>query len=239
MAVKVIVAAGSPLNSQLLCGALKRSKKQFAVVGCEHTAKEFMSMAARHHADVAVISAGLDGDPEGGLKVLQDLRAAGSTLLPIMLLDFRNPEVVLEAFSAGARGVISHTDPFEVVCKCIESVHAGQVWANSQELQWILKALMDRKPARIMSAGAIPLLTPRQEQIVQMVVEGMPNREISTVLKLSEHTVRNHLFRVYERLGVSSRVELTLYALSQRSNPPAPAEKAPATALPAPSKHHR
>jgi DNA-binding NarL/FixJ family response regulator len=126
---------------------------------------------------------------------------------------------VLEAFSAGARGVLCHTDPFEVVCKCIQSVHAGQIWANSQELQWILRALTDRKPSRIVNTLGIPLLTSRQEQIVRMVVEGLPNREISAALQVSAHTVRNHLFRIYEKLGVSSRVEMVLYALSRQSVP--------------------
>jgi DNA-binding NarL/FixJ family response regulator len=235
MAIKVIIAVSSPLNSQLLSHALGRSKKQFTVVGCEHTVKGFTKKASAHHADVAVVSAGLEGDPEGGLKALRDLRAAGSTLCPIVLLDSHNPEAVLVAFSAGAKGVLSHTDPFEVVCKCIRCVHDGQVWANSQQLQWILQALADRKPSRVVNALGIPLLTPRQEQIVRMVVEGLPNSEISTTLRVSAHTVRNHLYRIYEKLGVSSRVELILYALSRQDLPSAPTSKTAAAAgLPPP-----
>jgi DNA-binding NarL/FixJ family response regulator len=221
MAIKVIIAAASPLNSQLLSHALKRFKRHFTVVGCEHTVKGFINKASEHHADVAVISATLEDDPRGGLKALHGLRAEGSTLRSIVLLDCHQPEAVLDAFSAGARGVISHTDPFEVVCKCIQCVHAGQVWANSQELLWILKALTDRKPSRVVNAVGIPLLTPRQEQIVGMVVEGMPNNEISAALHVSAHTVRNHLFRIYEKLGVSSRVELILYTLSREAPLPA------------------
>lgn len=216
MAIKVIIAVDSPLNSQLLSRALERNKKVFAVVGCEHTAKGFIREASNHHVDVAVVSYGLEGDPEGGLKALRDLRAAGSTLSPVVLLDCRKPEAVINAFSAGARGVICHTDPFEVVCKCIKCVHAGQIWANTQELQWIVKVLTNRKPSRIVNAVGIPLLTPRQEQIVRMVVEGLPNSEISAALHVSAHTVRNHLFRIYEKLGVSNRVELVLYALSRK-----------------------
>jgi DNA-binding NarL/FixJ family response regulator len=225
MAIKVIIAAGSALNSQLLCRALERPKKHFAVVGCANTVAGFLNKASEHHADVAVISAGLDGDPEGGLKALRGLRAAGSTLCTVVLLDNYNPEGVLDAFSAGARGVLCHTDPFEVVCKCIQRVHDGQVWANSQQLRWILQALTERKPSRVVNAVGIPLLTPRQEQIVGMVVEGLPNSEISTALHISAHTVRNHLFRIYEKLGVSTRVELILYALSRKDSPPTPKSK--------------
>src|SRR5271157_1698567 len=230
MAIKVIIAASSPLNSQLLCRALEHPKKHFAVVGCEHTVKGFIDKASELHADVAVVSAGLEGDPEGGLKALRDLRAVGATISPIVLLDSHEPEAVLDAFSAGARGVLCHTDPFEVVCKCIQSVHAGQVWANSQQLQWILQALTDRKPSRIVNAVGIPLLTPRQEQIVRMAVEGLPNGEISASLHISAHTVRNHLFRIYEKLGVSNRVELILYTLSRQAPPIGPNNKTDAAA---------
>jgi DNA-binding CsgD family transcriptional regulator len=58
-----------------------------------------------------------------------------------------------------------------------------------------------------------------------MVVEGLPNSEISTALHISAHTVRNHLFRIYEKLGVSTRVELILYALSRKDSPPTPKSK--------------
>ena len=86
---------------------------------------------------------------------------------------------------------------------------------SNQELHWVLKALMDRHPVRVVSALGNPLLTQRQEQIVRMVVEGLPNGEISSKLHVSPHTVKNHLFRIYEKLGVSSRVELILYAMSR------------------------
>ena len=68
-----------------------------------------------------------------------------------------------------------------------------------------------------MSLG-IPLLTQREEQIVQLVVEGLPSSKIASKLKVSGHTVKNHLFRIYEKLGVSTRSELILYALSSRQN---------------------
>jgi DNA-binding CsgD family transcriptional regulator len=68
----------------------------------------------------------------------------------------------------------------------------------------------------VVSAKGIPLLTRREEQIVGMVIEGLPNQEIAVKLGVSAHTVKNHLFRVYEKLGISNRVELVLYAQSSR-----------------------
>jgi DNA-binding CsgD family transcriptional regulator len=71
----------------------------------------------------------------------------------------------------------------------------------------------------MVSAKGSPLLTEREEQIVRMIVEGLPNREISKTLGLSPHTVKNHLFRIYNKLGISTRAELMLYALASRDVP--------------------
>jgi DNA-binding NarL/FixJ family response regulator len=70
----------------------------------------------------------------------------------------------------------------------------------------------------VVSAKGLSLLTQREEQIVNMVIQGLPNREIAVKLDVSMHTVKNHLFRVYEKLGVSNRVELVLYAQSSRQS---------------------
>jgi DNA-binding NarL/FixJ family response regulator len=219
MAIKVVIAGQTLLDCQLLFRALHRYGRHFTVPGCAHTLKELVKNVAEHQPDVAVISAGLEGDSKGGFKVLRELRAAGTTTRSILLLDSHEPEQVIEAFSAGAKGVVCKTDPLEVLCKSIQCVNAGQVWANSQELEWILEALTKREPVHVVSAIGMPLLTARQEQIVGMVAEGLPNNEIASKLQVSPHTVKNHLFRVYEKLGVSNRVELILYAMSRRGSP--------------------
>ena len=107
------------MATQLLCHALKEQRGHFLVVGCVHTPKELLKQVAEHQPDVAVISSSLEGDPEGGLKVVRELRVSAPTTRPILLLDCSNPEQVIDAFSAGAKGVACQTDPFEVLCKCI------------------------------------------------------------------------------------------------------------------------
>jgi DNA-binding NarL/FixJ family response regulator len=214
--ISLVVAQRTALGGQLLCDALSKRHRHFLVVGCVHTPKELLKQVAKHHPNVAVMSSNLDGDPEGGLKVVRELRVSAPTTRPILLLDSSNFEQVIDAFSAGAKGVACQTDPFEVLCKCIRCVHAGQIWANSRELQWLIKALGDREPARVLSAIGIALLTLREEQVVSMVVEGLTNDEIAAQLGVSAHTVKNHLFRIYEKLGISSRMELNLYVTSSR-----------------------
>jgi DNA-binding NarL/FixJ family response regulator len=204
------------MASQLLCAALNEKDGRFRVVDCVHTLKDFLRQVTEHHPDVAVMSSNLEGDPKGGLKTVRVLRVAAPTTCPILLLDCSNQEEVIDAFSAGAKGVACQTDPLEVLCKCIQCVHAGQVWANSRQLQWIVKALGDREPVRMVSAKGILLLSRREEQVVNMAVEGLTNQEIAGKLGVSAHTVKNHLLHIYEKLGISNRIELTLYATGNR-----------------------
>jgi DNA-binding NarL/FixJ family response regulator len=187
---------------------------QFLVVGCVHSSSELLKQVAERQPEVAVISSILEGDPVGGLKVVRQLRDNGSNTHSIILLDSSDPPQVIDAFSAGAKGVVSQTSPIEALFKGIRSVHAGKIWATSQELQWVVKTLGEREPARVMSAQGLSLLTPREEQIVGMVLEGLPNQEIALKLQVSPHTVKNHLFNVYQKIGVSNRVELSLYTQS-------------------------
>ena len=214
--ISVIVAQRTAMAGQLLCRALKEQRRHLVVVGCTDTPKEFLKQVAEQGPDVAVVSSNLDGDPQGGLKILRELRASSPTTRPVLLLDCSDPEQVIDAFSAGAKGVAWQTDSFEVLCKCIRCVHAGQIWANSRQLQWIVKTLGDREPVRVVSAKGIPLLSRREEQVANMVVDGLTNQEIAVKLGVSAHTVKNHLFRIYEKLGISSRMELNLYATGNR-----------------------
>ena len=217
MPISIVVAQRTALAAQLLCRTLKAQRKHFVVVGCVHTSDALLKQIAEHHPDVAVISSILEGDPKGALKVVRQLRVSAPTTRPIVLLDCSEPEQVVDCFSAGAKGVICQTDPFELLFKCIRCVHAGQIWANSQELQSLVKALGDREPVRVVSANGIPLLTQREEEIVKMVVDGLPNHEIAAKLGVSAHTVKNHLFHAYEKLGISNRAELGLYVQSCRN----------------------
>ncbi len=216
MPISVLVAQRTAMAGQLLCRVLKEQRRHLAVVGCTDTRKEFLKQAAEHRPDVAVISSNLAGDPQGGLKAVRELGVSSPTTRPILLLDCSDSEQVIDAFSAGAKGVACQTDSFELLCKCIQCVHAGQIWANSHQLQWIIKALEDREPVHVVSAKGIPLLSRREEQVVNMVVEGLGNGEIAGKLGVSAHTVKNHLLRIYEKLGISNRMELNLYATGSR-----------------------
>jgi DNA-binding NarL/FixJ family response regulator len=133
----------------------------------------------------------------------------------VVLLDALERNLVVEAFRCGARGVFCRSGSFQALCKCILCVHEGQVWASSAELRFVVEALVDPVPIETRGWPNSRPLSKREEEIAHMVAEGFSNRQISERLVLSEHTIKNYLFRVFEKLGVSTRVELTLYALKR------------------------
>jgi DNA-binding NarL/FixJ family response regulator len=90
------------------------------------------------------------------------------------------------------------------------------VWANSKHLGFLLEALGQTKSLQLRDARGASLLSKREETVVRLVADGLTNKAISSELHLSEHTVRNYLFRIFDKLGVSSRVELVLYCLQDR-----------------------
>ena len=216
MPTTVLVAGRNNLANDLLCRSLNQHRKQFRVVGFAHKVKDLLKQVAESQPDVILIGVNMGNNPMAGLQALRELSLTGSSARAVVLLDSSDPEQVVEAFSHGARGVFCESGDLPTLCKCVRCVHAGQVWADSTQLQWVLQAFQKRGMIHITSAKGAPLLSKREEQIVRMIAEGLPNSEICTALGLSSHTVKNHLFNIYNKLGVSSRAELQVYALASR-----------------------
>jgi two-component system nitrate/nitrite response regulator NarL len=206
------------MNCQLVTSALRPRRYHVAVVASTVESTRALALLKEKQPDVAVISARLQAGPVEGFSMLRELRSARATTRAIMLLDTRERGLVTEAFRHGAHGVIFRDEPLETLCKCIHAVHDGQVWANSEHLSYLLDALSTSMPLHLQDARGANLLSKREEDVVRLVADGMTNREISHELNLSEHTVRNYLFRVFEKLGISNRVELVLYCVQQRQN---------------------
>ena len=166
-------------------------------------------------AEVALISEELQVGQQAGIKVFQKLRnfrRASS----IMLLHCSKPSCVIKAFRGGARGIFYRTPSLKALSKCIETVHKGQIWASNEDLEHLINALTHIEPLHFNNFEGTPLLTRREEDVVRLVADGMKNRETAEKLKVSEHSIRNYLYRIFDKLGVSSRVELILYAFNQR-----------------------
>ena len=161
------------------------------------------------------------------LAFLEQIAAAGTGVRPIVMSEDMSREDVVSFFRNGARGLVCklHTD-VSVLLKCICCVGAGQVWANSDQLEQLLRSLSHPRSLKVTNTLGDSLLSQREEQVLHLLADGLSNRDLAKTLKLSEHTVKNRLFRIFDKLGVSNRMEAVLYAISQREQRLAPSRAA-------------
>lgn len=186
---------------------------EFVVTSAMHSS-EAIEAATQQAYDVAAITADMDGNPLGGLTLLRRLRHVRPELRAVMLLDSSTELGVLESFKAGARGVFCRTDSFPLLRKCLHRIHEGQIWANAKQFEYVVGALNHSPVSLSPTTAGSGVLSKREEQVAYLVAQGYTNREISERLGLSEHTIKNYLFRTFEKLDISTRVELVLYAVS-------------------------
>lgn len=215
--VRVFVAESNPLNCQLVERALRPKRNGIDVVGSAVDGGEALAFLRENQPDVAVVSAHFQNSALAGYRFLREVRTVTARTRSVMLLHCRDHELVVDAFRCGARGVVFRDEPLEVLCKCIHAVHHGQVWANSETMRYIIDALSKTMPVRLRDSRRVHFLSKREASIARLVAEGLNNEDIALQLEITGHTVRNNLFHIFEKLGVSTRVELVLYWLQQQS----------------------
>jgi DNA-binding NarL/FixJ family response regulator len=216
--ISVFLAESSVLACQLLSDALRRLDGSIEILACESDSRGFLRRLGESQPDVALISSNLCDGSTAGFKVLYEMRAHYQTVRPIIVLDAPERDLIVTAFRTGALGTVFRTDPVDLLHKAIRSVYGGQVWANSRQMRYVLEALSTSISPCLVNARGENLLSQRQQQLVSLVAEGLSNREIAGRMHLSEHTVKNYLFRIFEKLGISNRVELIMYSMSQQQS---------------------
>jgi len=216
-AVQVVVVDSSPIQSQLLTRALK-SRRDFQVSAVALETSALDNFMQSNPADVILVV----GNHLPDLGLLRWLRVSYPKVAPVLLAENDDRELVVNALRAGAKGIFlfTHT-PFSMLCKCIHCVFRGEVWINSQQMNYVLDALSEVPTLRVVNSNGRSLLTPREEQVVALVADGLTNRGVAAELGLSEHTIKKYLLRIFDKVGTSSRVELVLYAMSHGENRPA------------------
>jgi len=212
----ILIADDSLMGCYLLKSAVTRSRFGFEVVACATSRSEIMQCLNTRSVDVALVNEDLMDGPLTGFQVVSEVRVSFPKTRAVLLLKSVQDEMIVDAFRSGAKGVFCRTEPLPALCKCIRSVHRGQIWANSKQLHLILEALVHATPLRATYYRGRALLTKREDEVFSLVAEGLPNKLIAHRLGISEHTVGNYLFKMYDKLGISSRVELVLYALARR-----------------------
>ena len=209
--VRLLVADENRMNCQLLITALRRYRR-VQVVARATTSEQILAGGRTNRPTVALISATLQDGSLSGFSAVRELRAQSPDVRAILLLNSAENGLVIDAFRAGAKGIFCREDSLSSLCRCIEVVHAGQIWANSTQLESVLDAFARVAPPRLLEdSGKVPL-SKREHEVAQLVSDGLSNREIARQLGLSEHTIKNYLFHIFEKLGMSSRVELVLFS---------------------------
>jgi two-component system, NarL family, nitrate/nitrite response regulator NarL len=213
--IRVVVADSSLMVSQLIEAALKRCRQKFEIEAFAGNSEETIRRLEEMQPNVAIISSDLQDGAMSGFKVLQKLRDSSSRTGTIMLLDTAERDLVIDAFRTGARGVFTREESFSGLPKCICTVNKGEVWVNNAQVELLLELIVRLKPLQVLKPGAMASLTLREQEIVKLVAEGMRNDEISQKLNITEHTIRNYVSHIFDKLGMSSRVELVLYSLTR------------------------
>lgn len=210
----VLIADSSQMHSQLLAGALRR-RPEFSVLTCTLELDAILAAVESAGVQLILLHAGDTRFESRGMAIVRRLNMAYPQVAQVLLLEKYDRDLVISAFRSGVRGLFDLSgNPFRLLCKCIQQVRHGQIWANSEQMQYLVDVITRVPSLRVVNARGHNLLTPREEQVVALVADGLSNREVASELHLSEHTIKKYMFRIFEKLGISSRVELVLYAVN-------------------------
>ncbi|HET9087446.1 MAG TPA: response regulator transcription factor [Acidobacteriaceae bacterium] len=222
--ISTVIFDAPGITSDLLLRAFSK-QPEYRVMGCCKSSKEAIRLITQTQPDTVIISVFEREGSLAALQMLEELALIGSPARAVVLSANPTNDEVVSYFRAQARGVLSGTTAdFALLCKCLTCVHAGQIWATSEQLVCLVRSLSEPKLLRVLNTRGLPVLSSREQEVLDLLAEGLSNRDIAAALAISEHTVRNHLFHIFDKLGVSSRMEAVLYAFNH-SKTPSPVEK--------------
>ncbi|HTS06121.1 MAG TPA: response regulator transcription factor [Candidatus Eisenbacteria bacterium] len=211
---RILIADSNRMQSQLLISALRRHP-EFEIHSCAMDTVSILQAVTVSYPRVALLSLSSLANASEAVMTLRRFHLSHPEIPKVLLTDSVNRDLVINSFRSGIRGIFSVNDAnLRSLCKCILRVADGQIWANTEQLNYILELISEIPSLRVVNSTGDRILTPREEQVVALVAEGLGNRQIAIELNLSEHTIKKYLFRIFEKLGISTRVELVLYAVN-------------------------
>jgi DNA-binding NarL/FixJ family response regulator len=213
--IRVVLADPCRIHCDLIAQEIKRRNCGIQILTSAIDTTGLLEAVSTYNPELVVCHVDLRDGNEAGFRASRQLRQRQPALRVILLLRSDRREQIVEAFRHGAHGVFSGDASLDDLCKCIHDVMRGEIWASRKELGYLLEALSESVPTSSSANRGPGHLTKREEEIASLVAEGLTNREIAGRLSLSEHTVRNYLFRIFDKLGISSRVELVLRTVEQ------------------------
>ncbi len=215
--IRILIADDHPIFRVGLRKVLE-SQRDFRVVGEAADGAEAVKLAHQFQPDILLLD--LDMPNGSGLETLRQLSAAPSAPRTILVAASIEKEETLAAIRLGARGVILKETPPGRLLDSVRSVMANRFWVGRDRVADLVQAIKalesdSKQPGDLERFG----LTPRERQMVAAIVSGRTNKDIAREFSISKETVKRHLSNTFDKLGVSNRLELALFALHHQLVP--------------------
>ena len=211
--VRILIAE----SHQVMREGLRRllsAEKGFSVIGEATDPDSLCQIMERHCPDVLLVSSMLGGESDTAL--LQRLKAGTCTSRIIVMTSSTRREDHVRAIRFGASGIMTHDTSSAMLALGIRKVFQGELWADRKVAADAIRQMLATRPAAPMRMGSdygkSVTLSKREKEVASLVAQGFKNKEIADRLFISEQTVKNHMHNIFEKLGVSDRLELALVA---------------------------
>jgi DNA-binding NarL/FixJ family response regulator len=215
--VRVLIADDDPIVRQAVRAVLE-SDRAVIVAGEAQDGKVAAELAAGLQPDVLLLDLLMPNLP--GLETLRAIGSAGHDLRALLLCSSISNRQVLEALQLGARGVVLKND----VAHLLPAIHAimnGHYWVGGRRVSNVVQVVQDLMQSTAGEAAPARRfgLTARELEIIEFITQGSTNKDIATRLKISEETVKRHLTNIFNKVGMSNRLELALFAIEHKLAP--------------------
>ncbi len=212
--VRILIADDHPVFRHGLKRLLE-AEPGLRVVGEAGDGGEAVKLAHQLKPDILLLDVAMPRVP--GLEALRELASSPCPVRTILLTAAIETAQIVEALQLGARGVVLKHAATQLLLKSIRTVMAGQYWVGRETVSDLIASLRSlMPPAGGKRARKTFDLTPRELEIVSAIVAGYTNKDMAQKFSLSEQTIKHHLTNIFDKLGVSNRLELALFAVNHR-----------------------
>ena len=215
--IRIVVADDHPIFRDGLCKLLAL-EEDFEVVAQAQDGRQVLEVLQQFEPDILLLDLRMPG--LDGLATLQRLQAVKNKTRVIVLTASDDKNEFVQAMKLGTSGIVLKQTATEMLIKSIRKVHAGEIWLDSHTTQAVIRQFVANEeppqppsPAPQMRDRERSPLSQREREIVALVAQGFKNKEMAEKMFISEQTVKNHLHNIFDKLGVSDRLELALYAI--------------------------